>query len=155
MSRFGVTPEQPIRFKPIFSCLLNDSLLPCNPLPHTSSRSQEQAYVFLRTSPESSQCMQTPSHMCRHTSERPASSPTPVGIWQPLYIWVVPLPQSSQHPSSPNLFNLSLKNLRGLILLPRQSALLALQPNPYTRSASSFKVDVSTAFSQSNVKYRP
>lgn len=34
----------------------------------------------------------THPHVQTHTSERPASSPTPVGIWQVLYIWVVPLP---------------------------------------------------------------
>ena len=34
----------------------------------------------------------THPHVQTHTSERPASSPTPVGIWQVLYIWVAPLP---------------------------------------------------------------
>lgn len=50
---------------------------------------------------------------------------------------------------SPSLFNPFWKNLGGLIPLWRQSALLAWQPNPYTRTASKLRAG---PFSQTDVK---
>lgn len=96
--------------------------------------------------------MQTPPTDTEQTSQRPASSPTHCcHLAAPLYLG------SARLLSPPSIFNLSQKNLRGLILLLRQSALLAWLPNPYAGSASSLKVDISTAeqFSQSDMKYSP
>lgn len=108
--------------------------------------------------------MQTPTHMCRHTHQSgrpPRPRPLAFGRFsifgkRPSHE-PGPLRPTPPVPAPPSLFNLSQKNLRGLIPLSRQSALLAWQPNPYTRSASSFKVDISTAeqFRQSDMKYRP